>query len=795
MRAINLDTYSLSLLTAKEDILNPRSSTNWALFTYDGFNNNLKLSDSGAGGVSELVGKFHPQRPLYGLCRVGADGPGQSRIVMVIWVGEGVDEYRRAECASHVPAVKAFFKEAHVFVSARRPEEVSEERIRAIISKIGAPSERVRRSSQPADKEETVGTNYRRTIAAMEMRRINRDSFWARAEKEEEERKEEERRRAMEDRRRRERERIQQERKEAEERDRKMKEKEEMIQEQRRIQAKMEAEARKQEKLRWEQQQREHEEEMRARFRHSESIEKAAEAAVLVSQRSMNPREFFRQLSSSSSRIPTSPSSPRTVRPPFRRYQRSLTDTAFIFGRSDSSTPTSPRSPTVVSPFSPAPTSPVHRSLSPPSPGRSDPTFRPITSPQPPAASVASPPLPAPFQTPPIPTLYSPPASPGFIASVSKTQPLPVCSSTPLDSSPPPEAPSMPLPELPAAYPLQAVPEPEESRSPSHRRSDLEVQAMHVSAEIIPEVEEEEEEEQEEEVEEKKEEEEEGEENKEEEGEEEEEEEETAILEAEAPDITEAATDSMAEEGPAAGDSQLSDTVPPASSLAVEETVPALDPTASEKPDIQSEKEPEGEPSMEGGDEEEGEEEEAGQSDSAPQAEPPAPAEQPSLTGHTEEGEEAGATGEAVDTDVPESTPQEPTLQSANGMRAEEVGREEVEVSLERNGTGESITPSDQDQISKVMPHSTRHDGMEEDSGMETAAEERAENGEQSSLHTDVPLCVRVLYDYQAEDESELSLEPGDIISAVETVDKAWWRGYSKDGRQGLFPANYVETI
>lgn len=89
---------------------------------------------------------------------------------------------------------------------------------------------------------------------------------------------------------------------------------------------------------------------MRARLRRSESIEKAAvsdfyspwscvkqqiillssllcwissnafgelfltfldlqEAAALVSQRSMNPREFFRQLSSSSSQSPTSPGS------------------------------------------------------------------------------------------------------------------------------------------------------------------------------------------------------------------------------------------------------------------------------------------------------------------------------------------------------------------------------------------------------------------------------------------------------------------------------------------------------
>lgn len=45
------------------------------------------------------------------------------------------------------------------------------------------------------------------------------------------------------------------------------------------------------------------------------------------------------------------------------------------------------------------------------------------------------------------------------------------------------------------------------------------------------------------------------------------------------------------------------------------------------------------------------------------------------------------------------------------------------------------------------------------------------------------------------EDESEISFEPGDIIKDVETVDTAWWRGWSKDGCQGLFPANYVETI
>uniref|UniRef100_H3BZ33 SH3 domain-containing protein n=1 Tax=Tetraodon nigroviridis TaxID=99883 RepID=H3BZ33_TETNG len=134
------------------------------------------------------------------------------------------------------------------------------------------------------------GTNYRKTNAAMEMRRINRESFWARAEREEEERKEEERRRTTEQRRRLEKERILKERRDAEERDRKMDEKLKMIEEQRRKQAEQEEELLRKEKVKW-------------------------EAAALVSQRSMNPREFFRQLSSSSSQSPTSPGSSRGERP------------------------------------------------------------------------------------------------------------------------------------------------------------------------------------------------------------------------------------------------------------------------------------------------------------------------------------------------------------------------------------------------------------------------------------------------------------------------------------------------
>ncbi|MEQ2278008.1 hypothetical protein XENORESO_011027, partial [Xenotaenia resolanae] len=75
--------------------------------------------------------------------------------------------------------------EAHAFINVEKPEDVTEERVRAELSKTQtqAPTQWVRRrSSKSADKEEIVGTNYRKTNAAMEIRLINRDSFWARAE-------------------------------------------------------------------------------------------------------------------------------------------------------------------------------------------------------------------------------------------------------------------------------------------------------------------------------------------------------------------------------------------------------------------------------------------------------------------------------------------------------------------------------------------------------------------------------------------------------------------------------------
>ncbi|XP_074948425.1 uncharacterized protein LOC142056835 [Phalacrocorax aristotelis] len=393
MAAPGLERHRLALLAAKEDVSNPRAGTNWAVFAYEK-HHDLKLLDSGAGGPDELAGKFSATSIMYGLCRIPDPSTGAHRIVLISWVGEKVPESQRETCAGHLPAIRAFFREASVVLSARRAEEVTQEGLSRALAQL-APAAALTRRVPPPDAQELVGTNYRKTNPALEIRRTKRDSFWAQAEREEEQRKEEERRRALEERKRWERERMEEERREAAERELRFREKERMIEEQRKEQARLEAEERRKEKARWEQQQREHEEAMRDRSRRSESIEKAAEAAVLVSQRSQNPRDFFRQRerSGSTSGAPLPPSSPGT-RPgawrPFLRYQRSLTESAFIFRRPDP-------------PPSPEPLQPgMFRAAPPPSPRRPQPPLP--TSPTrrwtPPSATLGSPPSPVGTGTP-----------------------------------------------------------------------------------------------------------------------------------------------------------------------------------------------------------------------------------------------------------------------------------------------------------------------------------------------------------------------------------------------------------
>jgi len=52
----------------------------------------------------------------------------------------------------------------------------------------------------------------------------------------------------------------------------------------------------------------------------------------------------------------------------------------------------------------------------------------------------------------------------------------------------------------------------------------------------------------------------------------------------------------------------------------------------------------------------------------------------------------------------------------------------------------------------------------------------------------------KVLYDYGAEDETELTIKEGEILHVISETD-GWYFGTNAQGKEGNFPSNYVEKI
>jgi hypothetical protein len=53
---------------------------------------------------------------------------------------------------------------------------------------------------------------------------------------------------------------------------------------------------------------------------------------------------------------------------------------------------------------------------------------------------------------------------------------------------------------------------------------------------------------------------------------------------------------------------------------------------------------------------------------------------------------------------------------------------------------------------------------------------------------------VKVIYDYTAQDDDEISLEDGETLTDVTVIDDGWATGTNRSGKRGMFPRNYCEV-
>jgi len=74
--------------------------------------------------------------------------------------------------------------------------------------------------------------------------------------------------------------------------------------------------------------------------------------------------------------------------------------------------------------------------------------------------------------------------------------------------------------------------------------------------------------------------------------------------------------------------------------------------------------------------------------------------------------------------------------------------------------------------------------------------EEWDEEGGEALVDTGEPgIPVKALYDYDGAESDELSFRQGDVFEKLEDEDEQGWCKGRKDGRVGLYPANYVEVV
>lgn len=157
--SVNFSKNQDEITKAWREVVDSSNVPKWALFSYEGSTNVIKLMSTGSQGLDELVEEFNCSLIQYAFCRVIDESLGLNRLVLINWQGDSAPLSRKGLCASHVGDVTNYFKGCAQTITIRNDDEATKEHLMEQILKTSASKLGLSRISSQTSTTNDNGTS------------------------------------------------------------------------------------------------------------------------------------------------------------------------------------------------------------------------------------------------------------------------------------------------------------------------------------------------------------------------------------------------------------------------------------------------------------------------------------------------------------------------------------------------------------------------------------------------------------------------------------------------------------